>query len=75
LNGRRARISGMNPEGGVSVIEALAPLAEVMRYSIDLRSMTQGRGSYTSEFSHYEEVPAHVAQKIIDEAAKEKDKG
>ncbi|MCL0059842.1 hypothetical protein M1O20_05095, partial [Dehalococcoidia bacterium] len=45
-----------------------------LRYSIDLRSMTQGRGSYTIRFSHYEEVPAHLAQKIIAEAAKEKDR-
>ncbi|MCL0058313.1 elongation factor G [Dehalococcoidia bacterium] len=74
LNGKRARIMGMNPEGGVNIIEAQAPLAEMLRYSIDLRSMTQGRGSYTIRFSHYEEVPAHLAQKIIAEAAKEKDR-
>jgi len=74
LNSRRARISGMNPENGISTIEAHAPLSEIQRYSIELRSMTQGRGSYIAEFSHYEEVPAHLAQKIIDEAAKEKEK-
>ncbi|MCL0092186.1 elongation factor G [Dehalococcoidia bacterium] len=74
LNGKRARILGMNPEGGINIIEAQAPLAEMLRYSIDLRSMTQGRGSYTIRFSHYEEVPAHLAQKIIAEAAKEKDR-
>lgn len=74
LNSRRARISGMNPEGGVSVIEAQVPLSEMQRYSIDLRSMTQGRGSYTIEFSHYEDVPQHIAQAIIDAAAKEKEK-
>ena len=70
LNGKRARIMGMNPQNGVNIIEAQAPLAEMLRYSIDLRSMTQGRGSYTIRFSHYEEVPAHLAQKIIAEAAK-----
>jgi elongation factor G len=75
LNSRRARISGMNPENGITTIEAQAPLSEIQRYSIDLRSMTQGRGIYTMEFDRYEEVPAHLAQKIIDEAAKEKDKG
>jgi len=75
LNGKRARIMGMNPQDGINIIEAHAPLAEMLRYSIDLRSMTQGRGSYTMQFSHYEEVPAHQAQKIIAEAAKEKDKG
>jgi elongation factor G len=55
----------MNPEGGSNVIEAQVPLAEVLRYAIDLRSMTQGRGSYSLEFSRYEEVPAHVSQKIV----------
>ena len=75
LNSRRARISGMNPENGSSTIEAQVPLSEIQRYSIDLRSMTQGRGSYAMEFDHYEEVPAHLAQKIIDEAAAEKDNG
>ena len=73
LNGRRARISGMSPENGVSVVEAQAPLSEMQRYSIDLRSMTQGRGSYTFEFSHYEEVPAEIAEKIIEQAKKEKE--
>ena len=72
LNGKRAHISGMNPQDGINVIEAQAPLSEMLRYSIGLRSMTQGRGNYTVEFSHYEEVPAHIAQKIIDEAAKDK---
>ena len=73
LNGKRARIMGMNPEGDINIIEAQAPLAEMLRYSTDLRSITQGRGSYTIHFSHYEEVPAHLAQKIIAEAAKEKE--
>jgi elongation factor G len=72
LNSKRARITGMNPQNGINIIEAQAPLAEILRYSIDLRSMTQGRGSYTIQFSHYEEVPAHLAQKIIAEVTKEK---
>ena len=72
LNTKRARVVGMNPEHGTNIIEAQAPLAEVQRYSIDLRSMTQGRGSFTMEFSHYEETPAQVAQKVI--AAKEAEK-
>jgi len=55
----------MEPGGGTNVIEAQVPLAEVLRYAIDLRSITQGRGSYTVEFSHYEEAPPHIAQKII----------
>jgi len=67
LNTKRARVAGMNPMGDTNVIEAQVPLAEVLRYAIDLKSMTQGRGSYTLEFSHYEEVPAHLTQKIIAE--------
>jgi len=72
LNTKRARVQGMNPGGGVNIIEAQVPLAEVLRYAIDLKSITQGRGSYKTEFSHYEEVPAHVAQKIIAERQAEK---
>ena len=62
----------MNPEGGTNVIEAQVPLAEVLRYAIDLKSLTQGRGSYTVEFSHYEETPPHISQKIIAEKQAEK---
>jgi elongation factor G len=65
LNTKRARVQGMNPGGGYNVIEAQVPQAEVLRYSIDLKSITQGRGSYKASFSHYEEVPAHIAEKII----------
>ncbi len=65
LNTKRAKVLGMNPEDGTNVIEAQAPLAESLRYATDLRSITQGRGSFTMQFSHYEEVPAHLAQKII----------
>jgi elongation factor G len=72
LNTKRARVHGMNPGGGVNVIEAQVPLAEVLRYGIDLKSITQGRGSYKSEFSHYEEVPSHITQKVV--AAKQAEK-
>jgi elongation factor G len=65
LNTKRARVQGMNPGGGYNVIEAQVPQAEVLRYSIDLKSITQGRGSYKAKFSHYEEVPAHIAEKVI----------
>jgi len=58
----------MSRQGDLTVIEAQAPMAEMLRYAVDLRSMTQGRGSYTIEFSHYEEVPSHLAQRIIAEA-------
>ena len=72
LNTKRARVQGMNPENGTNIIEAQVPLAEVLRYAIDLKSMTQGRGSYTLAFSHYEEVPANITQKIIAERQAEK---
>jgi elongation factor G len=74
LNSKRAKVLGISPQDGYSVIDAQVPLAEVQRYATDLRSITQGRGSYTLEFDHYEEVPAHLAQKII-EKAKEEVKG
>ena len=72
LNGKRGRVSGMNPQGGWNTIEATAPLSEVQRYAIDLRAITQGRGVFELEFSHYEEVPSHVTQKIV--AAREAEK-
>jgi len=72
LNTKRAQLLGMNPEAGINVIEAQVPLAEILRYAIDLKSITQGRGSYTIEFSHYEEVPPHIAQKIIAQRQAEK---
>ena len=66
LNSRRGRISGMDAVGGGrQVIRALVPEAEILRYSTDLRSMTQGRGSYELKLDHYEEVPEHVAKDII----------
>jgi len=65
LNTKRGRVLGMTPEGNQNVIQAQAPYAELVRYAIDLRAMTQGRGSFTMEFDHYEEVPAHVSQKIV----------
>ncbi len=65
LNTKRGRVFGMNPEHGYNVINAQAPYAELLRYAIDLRSMLQGRGDFDMEFSHFEEVPAHLAQKIV----------
>jgi elongation factor G len=70
LNGKRGKVLGMTPQTGFTVIEAQVALAEVQRYATDLRSMTQGRAHYTMEISHYEEVPAHVAQKVIQSAEK-----
>jgi len=66
LNTKRGRVLGMNPEGKFNIIQAQAPYAELLRYATDLRSMTQGRGNFTMEPGHYQEVPAHVSQKIID---------
>ncbi len=65
INGRRGRVLGMDSEGKYQVIRAEVPLAEVLRYSFDLTSMTGGRGSFEIEHSHYEEVPAQLAEKII----------
>jgi len=72
LNTKRARVMGMNPEGDTNVIEAQVPLAEIQRYTIDLKSMTQGRATYTIEFDHYEEVPAQITQRIIAQKQAEK---
>lgn len=65
LNTKRGRVQGMNPEANYNVITAQAPYAELLHYSIDLRSMLQGRGDFDMEFSHYEEVPAHISQRIV----------
>jgi len=77
LNSRRGRVLGMDSESGKQIIRAQVPLAEMYRYPIELRSITRGRGTYTMEFSSYEQVPADLAQKIIAEAerAKEEDEG
>jgi elongation factor G len=71
LNTRRARVQGMDTERGRSVVTATVPLAEMQRYTTDLRSMTGGRGVFSMEFSHYEVVPAHIAQDIINARQKE----
>jgi len=70
LNTKRGRVLGMNPANGINVIDAQAPYAELLRYALNLRSLTQGRGSFVMEFDHYEEVPAHLSQKIIAERKK-----
>jgi len=71
INTKRARVQGMDQSAGKSIITAFVPLAEMQRYAADLRSITQGRGIFSMEFDHYEEVPAHVAQGIIEQAQKE----
>jgi elongation factor G len=71
LNTRRARVQGMDSEKGHSVVTAQVPLAEIQRYTTDLRSLTGGRGVFTMEFSHYEVVPTHIAQEVINARQKE----
>jgi len=64
INSRRGKVLGMNPRSGAQVIEARVPLAEMFGYATDLRSMTQGRATYTMQFSHYEPVPATISEEI-----------
>jgi elongation factor G len=73
LNSRRGRLQGMEPRGGMTSIKAEVPMAEILTYSQALTSMTGGRGDYHMQFLRYEEVPSHIAQKVIDEAKKEKE--
>ena len=68
LNGKRGRILGMNPENRVTVIDAEVPQSELLRYAQDLRSLSQGRGSYSMEYDHYEPVPANLEPRVIEEA-------
>ena len=72
LNTRRARVQGMNSERGLSIVSAHIPLAEMLRYTTQIRSMTGGRGYFTMEFDHYDILPSHLAQEVI--AARQKDK-
>jgi len=74
LNGKRGRILGMEPiQDGKQRIKAVVPQAEMLRYAIDLRSIARGRGSFSTELSHYEQVPAQVAQQIIEQHKKGKE--
>jgi elongation factor G len=73
LNSRRGRLHGMEPQGGMTTIRAEVPMSEVLTYQQSLTSLTGGRGDYHMHFLRYEEVPAHIAQKIIDAVKKEKE--
>jgi elongation factor G len=73
LNARRGRLVGMEPAAGMTTIKAEVPLAELLTYAQALTSMTGGRGDYSMHFLRYEEVPAHVAQKVIEEARRERE--
>jgi elongation factor G len=71
LNTRRGRVQGMEQRNNRAVVRAQVPLAEILRYGTDLRSMTQGRGIYTIEFDHYEPVPSHLANQIAEQNRQE----
>jgi elongation factor G len=73
LNSRRGRLQGMEPAAGMTTIRAEVPMSEMLSYSQALTSMTGGRGDYHMHFARYEEVPSHIAQKVIAEAQKEKE--
>ena len=73
LNGKRGRILGMNPENRVTVIDAEVPQSELLRYAQDLRSLSQGRGSYSMEYDHYEPVPANLEPRVIEEAKRQRE--
>jgi elongation factor G len=73
LNSRRGRLQGMEPRGGMTMIRAEVPMSEILTYSQALTSLTGGRGDYHMSFLRYDEVPTHIAQKVIDEAKKEKE--
>ncbi len=73
LSSKRGKILGMDPQGKWQVIKAQVPLAELYKYSVTLRSLTQGRGVHKQQFSHYEEVPRDNAEKVIAEAKKQKE--
>ncbi len=71
LNGRRGRVLGMDTDGDLQVIIAQVPQAELFNYATELRSLAQGRGSFTSSLDHYEDVPGHIAEKVMDAHRKE----
>lgn len=75
ISSRRGKISGMDSNGSFQIIKAQVPLAELYKYSSNLRSLTSGRGAHHREFSHYEEVPREVEQKVIDEYNKSREEG
>jgi len=73
LNSRRGRLQGMEPKGGMTTIKAEVPMAEVLTYSQSLTSMTGGRGDYHMQFLRYDEVPSHIAQKLIESAKNDRE--
>ncbi|MGH7777036.1 MAG: elongation factor G [Candidatus Dormibacterales bacterium] len=72
LNGKRGRISGTEPDASWQVVRAQVPEAEMQKFALDLRSITQGRGTFSTAFSHYDELPAHLAKALVDQYQKER---
>jgi elongation factor G len=72
LNSRRGHPQGMEPVGAMTEIKAEVPMSEMLSYAPDLRSITGGQGDYTLEFLRYEEVPGHLAQKVVEQASEER---
>jgi elongation factor G len=75
LNSRRAKVEGMEQQGHAEVIKAKAPLSEILRYAPDLTSMTSGRGAFEMGFSHYEQLPEHLVQRVVQDAQAAKGDG
>jgi elongation factor G len=73
LNSRRGRLLGMEPQGGMTGIRAEVPMAEMLTYAQTVTSLTGGRGDYHMHFARYEEVPAHIAQKLIEQTKRERE--
>jgi elongation factor G len=73
LNSRRGRLLGMEPAAGMTTVKAEVPMAEILTYAQSLTSLTGGRGDYAMSFLRYEEVPSHVAQKIVEQVQRERE--
>jgi elongation factor G len=73
LNGRRGKIKGMKSKSQIQEISAVVPMAEILTYASDLKSKTQGKGTFTLSFSHFEEVPSYIQEKIIAQRKKEQE--
>ncbi len=71
LNGRRGRVLGMDSDGGIQIVTAHVPEAELFSYATELRSLTHGRGTFSATLDHYDDVPSHIAEKVIDSHRKE----
>jgi elongation factor G len=71
LNTKRGKIAGTEPDDGWQIVRAQVPESEMLKFALDLRSITQGRGTFTMKLSHYDEMPTHLAKQLIDQYQKE----